>query len=64
MDGRKRKKVPYKKNTAQAFCPAMYWRSGCIHTKNEMTLDCFIFPIVVFVRNFDHPQSRVISVHS
>ena len=42
-------------------------RPGCVQmisTKNEMTLDCFIFRSSSFFTNSDHPQSRVISAHS
>jgi len=35
-----------------------------LDTKNEMTLDCFILRSSSFFTNSDHPQSRVISVHS
>jgi len=36
----------------------------CQKPKSEMTLDCFILRSSSFFTNSDHPQSRVISVHS
>ena len=49
-----------KASRARARKPA----ENMLISKNEMTLDCFIYRSSSFFTNVDHPQSRVISARS